>query len=62
MKFRGCGACDPTDPDADEPCVPGVDDVARISDVLYENVYMDRPRQGREGACTHMMSKWGTIH
>ena len=53
MKFRGCGACDPTDPD-DADCVPGVDDVARISDVLYENVYMDRPRQGMEHA--HMMS------
>ena len=52
MKFRGCGACDPSEFDPD--CVPGVDDVARISDVLYENVYMDRPRQGREHA--HMMS------
>ena len=58
MKFRGCGACDPTDPD-DADCVPGVDDVARISDVLYENVYMDRPRQGREHA--QMTSKWGNF-
>ena len=45
MKFRGCGACDPTDPNADEPCVPGVDDVARISNVLYENVYIEQPSQ-----------------
>ena len=57
MKFRGCGACDASDFDPD--CVPGVDDVARISDVLYENVYMDRPRQGREHA--QMTSKWGNF-
>ena len=43
MKFRGCGACDPSEFDPD--CVPGVDDVARISNVLYENVYIEQPSQ-----------------
>ena len=42
MKFRGCDPCDPNDPDAEEPCVPGVDDVARISNVLYENIYIEQ--------------------
>ena len=41
MKFRGCGPCDPDDAD----CVPGVDDVARISNVLYENIYIEQPSQ-----------------
>ena len=41
MKFRGCGPCDPDDVD----CVPGVDDVAMISNVLYENIYIDQPSQ-----------------
>ena len=34
MKFRGCG------PDPDEP-----DKEARISNILYENIYMDQPSQ-----------------
>ena len=41
MKFRGCGPCDPDDAD----CVPGVDDVAQISNVLYENIYIEQPSQ-----------------